>query len=428
LALSLESFWRHLAGDGPWAERVVAFMAGGDVALIRSIEGFEDHREYGPRQLAELGYGPDDMLVACTEGGETPFVLSVAEAAVGGKHRPWLLYNNPDHLLRQTAERCRRVLDNPQVRCGPLVVGPMAISGSTRLQSSTALMLAVGACLLPWATRPIARPAENSVHAVRSMALRLRDALSQLDMAFIGALSEAESSLYQAGGLMIYAADEHAITVLTDTTERAPTFSMVPFENQQDSQITPALVHLAMPSQATPAESWHALLGRPPRALEWPEVRARAGLTRLLGFDISRQIIAHRARLAPHVAHRQLSITTDDAGLRLQLGGVGGVIPTLSRSLLEQQLLLKIVLNTHSNLVMGRLRFGGNVMTWVRPANNKLIDRAIRYAQQIVMARGRPPVAYSLMVRWCFEEMEALADNQSIVLRLVQRAEDGLHG
>jgi N-acetylmuramic acid 6-phosphate etherase len=43
-------------------------------------------------------------------------------------------------------------------------------------------------------------------------------------------------------------------------------------------------------------------------------------------------------------------------------------------------MLLKIILNTHSTIVMARMgKVLSNFMTWVRPSNNKLIDRAIRY-------------------------------------------------
>jgi len=33
---------------------------------------------------------------------------------------------------------------------------------------------------------------------------------------------------------------------MTDTTERSPTFSLVPFENDQDVPIKPSLCHIVM--------------------------------------------------------------------------------------------------------------------------------------------------------------------------------------
>src|SRR5690606_22485351 len=85
---------------------------------------------------------------AVTEGGETPFVIGAAETASRiSKRAPFFLYCNPDSILVSTVERSRRVLSNPQIRCLSLETGPMALTGSTRLQASTTLMLAVGAAL-----------------------------------------------------------------------------------------------------------------------------------------------------------------------------------------------------------------------------------------------------------------------------------------
>ena len=44
-----------------------------------------------------------------------------------------------------------------------------------------------------------------------------------------------------------------------------------------------------------------------------------------------------------------------------------------------------MLLNTHSTLVMGRLgKIKSNFMIWVRPTNNKLIDRSIRYVKYLL--------------------------------------------
>src|SRR5262249_14715582 len=78
LALSLESLWRLL---NPGSDAVRGFMSGGDLALVHSIESFEDHPEYGARQVAESGLRPDDLFVGCTQGGETPSVIGATRAA-----------------------------------------------------------------------------------------------------------------------------------------------------------------------------------------------------------------------------------------------------------------------------------------------------------------------------------------------------------
>ena len=81
LSLSIEIFCRHGVLPAPGEDRVRAFMAGGDLALIKSIEAFEDHPDYGARQLEELGFEEGDLLISSTEGGETPFVIGATERA-----------------------------------------------------------------------------------------------------------------------------------------------------------------------------------------------------------------------------------------------------------------------------------------------------------------------------------------------------------
>jgi N-acetylmuramic acid 6-phosphate (MurNAc-6-P) etherase len=56
----------------------ISVMAGGDFALIKSVEGFEDFPDFGRHQLREAGVQKGDVVVAITEGGETPFVIGTA--------------------------------------------------------------------------------------------------------------------------------------------------------------------------------------------------------------------------------------------------------------------------------------------------------------------------------------------------------------
>ena len=143
LSLSLEYLWRFVHGGSPGQDSVRGFMSGGDLALVHSIEDFEDHPEFGARQLAEIGFGADDLLVSCTEGGETPSVIGATEAAAAfARTAPCFLYCNPDDVLISQVERSRRVLQDPRIDKFNFYVGPMSLAGSTRLQASTALMLA----------------------------------------------------------------------------------------------------------------------------------------------------------------------------------------------------------------------------------------------------------------------------------------------
>ena len=103
---------------------------------------------YGERQLIEMGFGKKDLLLASTEGGETAFVIGACNlAAVLSERPPYFLYCNPDSLLTPI-QRSREVLENPKIFKVNLTTGPQGISGSTRMQASTVLMLAIGVGLL----------------------------------------------------------------------------------------------------------------------------------------------------------------------------------------------------------------------------------------------------------------------------------------
>ncbi len=53
LSLSIEYIWRFMNRGQADADNVMGFMSGGDLALVHSIENFEDHPEFGARQLRE---------------------------------------------------------------------------------------------------------------------------------------------------------------------------------------------------------------------------------------------------------------------------------------------------------------------------------------------------------------------------------------
>jgi N-acetylmuramic acid 6-phosphate etherase len=72
---------------------------------------------------------------------------------------------------------------------------------------------------------------------------------------------------------------------------------------------------------------------------------------------------------------------------------------------------------------MGRLgRYEGNVMTYVRASNNKLIDRAIRYIDMLLKNKNIS-LDYSELCHILFEMIEKTPSDQSIVLSTVAEIE-----
>jgi N-acetylmuramic acid 6-phosphate etherase len=412
LSMSIEYVWRYMHRGCKEADQVLGFMSGGDLALVHSIENFEDHPEYGARQIREIGFGPHDLLVSTTEGGETPSVIGATEEATRlSSRKPFFLYCNPDQVLREQVERSRKVLENPAIEKICLFVGNMALSGSTRLQASTALMLGAGGSLLRAAETGIAMPKYGDFVSL------LRDT----DFSFLEAFVEEESRIYQEGDYVLYETDEYGITILTDTTERSPTFSLLGFENQNNPQRRPSLSYLRFPQAKDPLDAWKNILLRDPITIEWEELRSIAGMERLLGFDFSAAAIKQREKLvAPRRLHL-FRIERHGNEMRFELGrhrhsvNLRGVHP------LFEHLFLKVCLNMHSLLVMGRLgRFESNVMTWVKPSNKKLIDRSIRYVQHLLEHQGVKGFSYRDICLELFEQAEKMTPSESVVLMTVE--------
>jgi N-acetylmuramic acid 6-phosphate etherase len=404
LSLSLEFLWRQAHGgdDAP----VRSFMAGGDVALVHALEGFEDHPAYGARHLEEMGFEDGDLLIACTEGGETPWVIGAAQrAAEISRTPPCFLFCNPEATLARHVERFRRVRDNAQIETFCLDVGPMALTGSTRMQASTVLQLAVGVALLHEG------PASDWIGAMRRV-------VEQADFGFLPALIERESAIYEAGDHVTYRVAGYGITVLTDTTERAPTFSLVPFDQLVTTRPSHSPCYVSLEDGPDARQAWQRLLGRPPRAVEWPDVDPRTTDAYLHGFDFSRDAAARRRRQIPDRAHHEFRIAPTPRGIALELDGGGHEMPAAHLPELFRHLLLKLTLNIHSTLVMGRLgRYEGNLMTWVTPTNGKLVDRAARYVAHLLARAGGTAHGYEEIVHRLFEEMDRSAPGEPVVLR-----------
>ena len=120
-----------------WEDRAFSVMAGGDFALIKAVEGFEDFTAFGRKQIGDLGVAARDVVFAITEGGETSFVIGTAWKGVETGAKVYFVYNNPDDILCAHVERSREVIQDPRIEKINLTTGPMAITGSTRMQATT---------------------------------------------------------------------------------------------------------------------------------------------------------------------------------------------------------------------------------------------------------------------------------------------------
>lgn len=258
-----------------------AIMTGGDFALIRSVESFEDFISFGKRQFQDSGIGPNDTLVAISEGGETSSVIGTIHAALEAEIPTFFLFNNPSDLMASRVERSRVVIEDPRVTVVNLTTGPMAIAGSTRMQATTIELLVAGfafeTALMKLLKKTLTadevaqlgfadKTPEEKASAFDVMLTEIR---SDQNVATAAKYVEFECDLYKRGGRVTYFARDYSLDIFTDTTERSPTFKIPPFRSLDETDMPAPWAFVKDPLRSA-KDAWIWLLGGvEPRCLEW---------------------------------------------------------------------------------------------------------------------------------------------------------------
>jgi len=471
-------------GETAWENRTISIMAGGDYALIKSVEGFEDITAFGRRQISEHNVGQGDIVFAITEGGETSWVIGTAWEALERGAKVYFVYNNPDDILREHVQRSREIIEDSRIEKINLTTGPMAITGSTRMQA-TSIQLCVMLTIMEMALRQILNRENASFDGAQDAEKHEK---GDVPLAFLAALEEVHATLrsesvlrqlaklvemeegaYRGGGKTNYFAESLALDALTDTTERSPTFCTPPFRKCDDPNASESWVYLFTRPEKS-EDAWRAMLKRKPRAVEWTkdqltelvptqeverrhEVIERISLAEIHKFKIGMEGAKYR-RLGSTDAAVEI-IAGDDrgfsdelheahaAGARTAVIRIGGSDSTSDSADLRVEVPLpetgfllngiahvaaKLLLNALSTCVMVRLgRVMGNYMIYVVPSNLKLIDRATRYISKLA------DIPYEDACRLLFEiieyvepRMEANQVYPPVVGMAVMRAKDGI--
>jgi N-acetylmuramic acid 6-phosphate etherase len=464
LSIQLVSIWRDFWQQqrtrglkcSPSAQefenRAFSVMAGGDYALIKAVEGFEDFTEFGKKQLADLGVSAKDVVFAITEGGETSFVIGTAWKGVEAGAKVYFVYNNPDEILCQQVQRSSEVIEDERIEKINLTTGPMAITGSTRMQATTiqlCVLLTIlemtlrkllgelepgGPCALDPATVP-----NDFLHKLMALHARFK---SPKFLPRLASLVALEESVYRSAHKNNYFADRFGIDVLTDTTERSPTYCTPPFRKFDDTAATESWAFLFVAEGDTPL-AWERIIKRKQRCVEWTEkeirtlvppdklartleIVAKISARELMRFRIGLDGLAYRtlgagdsaigilaedekeSLLSPRGFHRSQLEAARKTGASVGVVFFGRddalkeveafvsawnpesvlVLAPVPRTdfLLDgvTRVGVKILLNALSTCTMVRLgRVMGNYMIWVVPSNLKLIDRATRYIQKL---------------------------------------------
>ncbi len=292
LEASWRKYWQQLREQGKLSQAdatryeasMVSVISGGDYALIRSVEGFEDFATIGWHQLNEHPISDKDLVIAITEGGETSFVIGAAWRGVEAGASVCFVFNNPKEILCEHVARSRDLINHDSVVSLDLSAGPMAVAGSTRMQATTMEQIAVGSAI-ELAIAEILKRHMSTIDADTQVMLArtptdylneyrqlIHDLSADKSCAGMATAIKLESDTYRPGGYVTYAADEYLLDILTDTTERAPTFCLPPFKKQNHPEAEESWAFAKNPLHTT-TTTWKRMLGREIRALEWDASR-----------------------------------------------------------------------------------------------------------------------------------------------------------
>ena len=386
------------------SKQIISICAGGDTTLIKSIEKFEDSKQYGSRQLLEQGYTDTDLVIGLSASGESPFILGAVEFANQTSiYKPWLVFNNPiDSLLKRNTEH---IVQNINSMC--LDVGPMALTGSTRLQATTAMQLAVA----------IAFTNKNIASEIK----QISSIIKAFPLEHLAKITKKEADIIKNNEFVLYTTDNPllGLSLLADITERSPTFNITPFENSTEidnKNYSP--FYLKLDNVTTPNEAWQMLFGQDPTCLEWADFPATT-ISYIDGFDLSKNSPRATGSHLPHNQHI-LNLKPYEGHIDIALNNET-IKFNLPNDILYKTIIYKLILNSHSTLMMGSLGyFSGNMMLSLKPSNFKLIDRAVRYSQFII--NKKLPLTYPEVAKIVFTEIDKLKPGQSIVKQVVDQA------
>ena len=439
LSILLEGMWRETAEKyaplNAYADQVFSIMTGGDYALVRSVEFFEDYLEFGREQLRTLNIGKDDMIVAITEGGETSSVLGTLEEAVNRGAKGFLLFNNPAELLAERIERSARAIRDERVTVLDLHCGPMGLAGSTRMQATSSEQLIAGAALEHIAAELMGTSAPDIAADFARLLEELESPASRQAMAdYI----DFEADLYRRKGRVTYCADDCLLDIFTDTTERSPTFMLPPFRRSDDNTSPSPWAFVKNPLFDT-AAVWQRNMRRPLRCLEWTKADyirlgaaeniqdnpPRIGSADLLKIAIGNESSPERyATGADAAVLIETGVAANRADLEKSFDGYAKNFSAAKRLFigcgkgdftvectipdsplrLIRHMAVKLVLNnisTGTMVVLGRVT--GNWMSWVDCTNKKLMDRGTRLVSEI----GK--LSYEESCERLFEALEIIA-------------------
>ena len=447
MAIQLDAAWRHFWTDLAQklpnraseclynANRVESFTTGGDRALVQSVENFEDYMTFGAQQVCDANMGPGDVLMGLSECGLSASINgSVCEADDLGC-TTYYLFCNPKEILYEHLERCRKVFNRKKVIQIPLFVGNMAVAGSTRMQVTTVELLVAGAALevaaKEWCEENLTA---DELEAAGTLAIGFKEYATEFKkvnkqlasgkaVQGLAKVVELEKSVYDNKGLITYCTHDYLLDIMTDTTERQPTFTLPPFRKFDDHTSELSWAYIKDPLYPNEV-AWQHVFRRPIKGLDWtvedykrleasPAIIANpplVGSEQVMKYNIGNGDDPSRYSRKPNclvcmdindsATPEVMKWFKEEAkkfekAVLIRFGEIKKgkkyeneilipvKLPRTSQELLTH-LMVKLSFNVISTATMAKMgRVWGNWMIQVLPTNKKLIDRSTRIIQNL---------------------------------------------
>lgn len=158
---------------------VVGLIAGGPGALLKAVEGAEDNAQLGEDDLVSLNLTSEDLVVGLAASGRTPYVIGGLKFARQTGCTTVAISCNPDSPIAHEAD----------IAISP-VVGPEALTGSTRLKSGTAQKLVLN-MISTGAMVKFGKVYQNLMVDMKATNVKLVDRACRMLMEATGASREA---------------------------------------------------------------------------------------------------------------------------------------------------------------------------------------------------------------------------------------------
>ncbi len=167
---------------------VQGIMAGGERALVRSVEGAEDRGDDAVAALAERGVGASDVVVGIAASRRTPYVIAALTEARRLGARTIYLCCTPRESITIPVD----------VAICP-VVGPEVIMGSTRMKSGTAQKMVLN--MLTTVTMiQLGKVYENMMVDLQATSAKLRERSKRVVMIATGVNYDVAARAIDAAG------------------------------------------------------------------------------------------------------------------------------------------------------------------------------------------------------------------------------------